>query len=224
MLIPDDVIDQARDQHPKFNPEQHTNRILKRELSRYQRELVGKMVIARKQDLRVTESVAFPLGVFVDGHTIVSELLLVLGGDVFNDAAGVVRSPLFIVPWTNRFDTIPWPAVTWDGQVIHFLGIEKDWATVASVKLEIVTTPATISDPTVASVLPDLAEQTVTGRLAYFMARRDSEVDPSAFRVDWMQAEKDFLRLQSSKNRSTRARVREVYPHGGSGGGYLRLG
>ena len=224
MILPDSVIDQARDLNPLFTPEIHPKRTLRRELSRYQRQLLAKLLLSRKQDLFVLETISFPLATFEDGHTIASELLHVHGGDVWYDSDGNVKAELSIVPWEHRFGSMPWPAATWDGQVIYFLGVETDWSTVSQIVLRISTTPAAIDDPTVASSLPDYAEEVVVARLAYFMAKRTPEkVDVSIYRVDARDAEADFLRAASAKNRVVKSRVREVYP-GTSAGGYLRSG
>ena len=216
MLVPSSIIDQARDIHPSFTENLHPNNVVRRFLSRWQREIVGRLLIADRHAVRLVETVAFPLPTFEAGHALASEPQYLHGGDVKYGNPDDTRE-LNIVGWERRYDRVPWPAAAVFADTVYFLGIVRDWANVTSVDLFYAPVPSALPDISTASVLPDQAESAAVAAAAQFMGSRipapkGLEAVPLAKLVgDMERAEDKFLTLRSNRARATVGRVKENY-------------
>ena len=143
-----DVVDEARDQHPSFDPQRTTDKQSFRQLARYLRQLVFLTVEKDSSTLLVTtEEVTLPLVDFRAGHALPA-YVYVRGGTLTALGSANRLEAFNIVPYRNRFMPNVYNAGYIHGGTLFFCGDEADWAMVEKVDIDLLVEPTL---PTVTS-------------------------------------------------------------------------
>ena len=171
-----DVLEQAREQRAEWTPETHPNSLLIRYLSRYQRELLGRIMLRNPHAVTATEQIALPLADFDAGETL-PDFQRVLGGTVY--LSGNVTSPTYpltLVPWSQRLEPALRPAAYLEGFTLHLCGREADWAGYDRVDVSYVPLATQLTAMGDVLTVPDVAESAVVEAVAAFLAVRTSDM------------------------------------------------
>lgn len=192
-LVARALLESARDFHPAFDPRQHPDRVLLRQLSAYQRMLAGKALELNRTALVATDVIDMATYDFAVGHPFPSVHALHGGTVTFGDGATVV---LAITAWQNRMERMPRYGCFRQGGVLFLRGVPEEWSGVTSVSLSYAPIPAELTAPADTLALPDYAEPACIAFLAYAMALRspaEMKVPLGAFAEGMQAAEASFL-------------------------------
>ncbi len=215
-FTPQDVIREARDQHPSFDPQRSTDVAAFRQLNRYLRQLTFLTIEKDSSGLASTvEEVTFPLTTFEDGHAL-PPYVYVQGGNLYTLGANDKREAFNIVPWRNRFMPNMHSAGFIHGGVLFFCGDAADWVSVEKVELHLLVEPTLPTALTDAVPLSDGAKWPCVENLAFWMARRQGHyegvrIDVQQFKQDWKEAEREYLVEIAQHSRGEATYVREEW-------------
>lgn len=178
------VIDKARDRHAAFDRKTIPDRMARRFLSDYCRQLQGRVEAIDPGALRVEQVVPMPLGDFDAGFTLSPDVRYV-AEIVAKEPATVANPRTFPVTIINveqrNAPNGPLAAAWLVGNVLHLRSPASLWQNIGSLAVAYVPTPTELTDGTYNIPLPDAAELACVERLAEFMARRgtlDSAAPP----------------------------------------------
>jgi hypothetical protein len=211
-----DVIEEARDQHPSFDPRRTTDRSLLRQLSRYVRQLTFLTVEKDSSALPQTVTqVLFPLADFAAGETIPA-YVYAQGGTLTMAGVNDRSEPFNLVPWRNRYMPNMQSAGFIHGGVLYFCGDAADWVGVEKVELHLVVEPTPFTALSDTVPLPDGAKWPCVEHLAYWMARRQGayegmKIDVRQFKQDWKESESEYLVEIAQHSRGEATYVREEW-------------
>lgn len=211
-----EVIDEARDGHESYTERNVPDKVVRRRLNRYQRELYAAIVDADKQWIASDQTIDLDTYDFADGYSPDPAMMRPLGGEVhFENESRTHR--LKWVPYKNRKNpTVPWPAYYRNGTV-YLCGIEEDWRAVTQVVLHLVAQPTTLSANSDTIDLPDGAIPTMVARAELEMAKRapisaEGERAPVETAMSLFErAESRFLTEMQEKDRVEETYVREEW-------------
>lgn len=213
MFNAEDVLQEAREQHPAFDEFRTPDSVLFRHLNRYTDELYRRVVEKNSTHAVSVLEQALPLDPFEDGIALPAGFIHFLGGHV--SVVNGITTELRIVPYRSRFDPSWYAPVYMVGGVVHLCGTTRDWpdGTIYLHYVPAPALPATGADPV---PLPDSAQHVLINELAYWMGRRNLSEDnvpvPVAdLHAAWKNSEEEFLVWVAQQSRSERALVKEEW-------------
>ncbi len=152
-----DVIEEARDQHPSFEPLRTPDQTCFRQLNRYIRQLYYRAIERDSSLYSTTEEITLPLADFDAGYALPA-FVYYQGGTLIL-AGGIQRDEQFnIVPWANRFSPNVYNAGYILEGVLYLLGDAKDWSNVESINFNYAPEPTLPADEAADVPLPDGAQ------------------------------------------------------------------
>jgi hypothetical protein len=204
-LVADNLIVAARDASPTYDDRRHPDAVLLRALSRYQKELLGRII--RLDPSKAVEyfDQALPLTVFANGIA-VPAYKYPLGAQV-TYSGGTDVCHLTLVQWADNLryshggDESGARACYLLNGILFLCGEAEDWTEFSSLRWRYVAEPAALamSRATVLTLLPDSAEGTLVAYLALKMAQRggaeegEPKPDAASAAADWQVAEDRFF-------------------------------
>jgi len=213
MLTPSDVIDRARDLHPSFTRGNHPPKVLVRELSAWQRELLSKVQRVYPEELRLLEEIALPVDPFGDGHTMPSNTG-VEEGTLYHNETEFPRTRFEILPEVQHVGRAYWPSGFVRGGTLFLNGRESDWTGYDRLEVPYIPAPTEIDLETDTSTLPDAAMAAARFHLAEFMAVRhdgsEPAPDPRYFATRAEGKEEEFLDAMQLRGSGVEGKVRDV--------------
>lgn len=210
------VIEEAREQHPSFDPERTPVQACFRQLNRYIRQLAFRTVEKDSSALPETVvEISFPLVDFDAGETL-DAMVYRQGGTLTMAGANDRKEPFNLVPWRNRFMPNMQSAGFIHGGVLYFCGAAADWLGVEKVELHIVPEPTLPTALTDEVPLPEAAFLPCVEHLAWYMARRQGSyegvrLDVRQFKQDWKETEHEYLVEIAQHSRGEAVYVREEW-------------
>lgn len=214
-LVVGDVIRSARDASPTFDVRQHPDPVLLRALSRYQRELLARIIRLDPSRGVVSLDTALPLADF-DAGIAVAAYKYPLGAEA-TTTGETTAHPVNIVAYRDRMNYRH--AVYLLNGRLYLTGDAEDWVPFASVRFSYVPEPSALAMAmtTVLTLLPDAAEPCLVAYLASLMATRGgapegmSPPDPALHRAQWREAEELFLDEIGRCTQAVTSQVRETF-------------
>lgn len=211
------IIDQARGVHRVFDLTRHPNKVVLQFLSRYAKELHGRIAAVDPDAVREDVVTNLPLADHAAGIALPENRMVV-------EATGVdarnTQYPIDVIPATHRNDRgIRWASAWQIGAVLYLMSPATAWSRITSIAVAIVPTPDSVTTLGSALALPDAAENVLVEQTAAFMARRHAmEADPKAPRLDlsvFMGSAKDaeaaYLKDVVNRLSGQLVRTRDVY-------------
>lgn len=218
------VVNAARDTHPAFDDRRNPDAAVLRFLSRYVRELHGKVAAIDETRLAVEEVVDFPLADFEAGVALPAHRYLAGASARLTSTSASgdpLTVPVEVVPWAHRHDPKLKPASCWIvNGVAYFLGPERSWSNVAEVAFLLVETPSELATLADTLAIPDEAEAACVAACALFMAKRGHkdeklpEIDVNLFIGEAERAERAYLDDVANRNTGVVTRTRDVMSGG----------
>jgi hypothetical protein len=213
-LVVRDLVTAARDEHPTFDDRRHPDPVLLRALSRYNKELLGKII--RLDDSKGVEyfDQALPLAVFDNGIAIPAYKYPF---GLQATALGRTRPhPLDLVSWEES-SQYRHAGYLLNG-ILFLCGRPHDWTSFSSVRFLYVAEPAALAMDlaTVLTAMPDSAEPTLVAYLALKMAQRggagegETRPDPGVFGAQWQAAEDRLLDEMGRNTQAVSSVIRDV--------------
>lgn len=201
----EEAIRAARDQHPHFTRERHTDGMLVRAASRYQRRLHGRLADADPDLLYTEEPISFPLTDHEAGQVIPTAHLRVTGGEVRFPGA-LAPAPLHIQGVKWRYRSRPQWSVEIVNGTMRPMGDAQDWLSVSQVVLRLWPVPTELEARTSEIDLPGDPLDVVAGAMAELMASRLALPGfGNALR------EEDYIDQVTGRRRAKVGTVKEVY-------------
>ena len=192
-LVVGDILTASRDQSPTYDDRRHPDAVLLRALSRYQKELLGRII--RLDPSKAVEyfDQALPLTVFANGIA-VPAYKYPLGAQVTYSGGTEVRH-LELVSWPDNLRHHH--ACYLLNGILFLCGEAEDWTEYSTLRWRYVAEPAALamSRATVLTLMPDSAEGTLVAYLALKMAQRggaeegEPKPDAASAAADWQVAE-----------------------------------
>jgi hypothetical protein len=180
------VIDKARDRHAAFDRKRIPDRMARRFLSDFCRQLHGRIEALNPSALRVDLAVALPLADFDAGIALpagarfIAEIVAKEPDTVANPRSYPVR----LIPVEQRSAPNGPLAAAWQvGNTLYLRSPASLWRYIGSLAVAYVPFPVELADVNAVLPVPDAAELACVERVAEFMARRGS-TDPSAPPID----------------------------------------
>lgn len=182
------VIDKARDRHAAFDRKRVPDRMARRFLSDYVRQLHGKIAAIDPEALRVDLEQALPLvdhdaGIALPANRYVASVV------AWDPATANPRQsyPVVLIN-AEQADArnSPWRAAWTVGSTLFLRGPASAWTNLDSVAIAYIPIPVeltTLDGATGTLPLPDTAELACVEQLAFFMARRGA-MEPNAPPID----------------------------------------
>ncbi len=187
------VDDYMRDLHPALSSSNAPDQLALRALSRFQRDLVREIVVKVPAFLSQQVAVALPLADFdagidlsaliPDGWTDLLDGFFRYSTAVppFRDTRGVFAA------FEQRDMPQPFPAWTFQGNVVYLIGVAEDFAQISQFTLHYTGTPAELTTDQATFVLPDDCKDYFAAALAAFHLKR--LVGNPSFNVDRQTAQ-----------------------------------
>jgi hypothetical protein len=212
-LVAGDVIESARGLHPSFNKLRHPDPLLIRALSRYQRELLARII-------RLDSSLAVA---FFDQALPLADFSAGIAVPPYKYPFGAAA--ISATGKQHHMDLVSWEASKLYHHAAYLLngvlflaGKEHNWTSYATIRFLYVPEPSavTLSLGGTLDALPEAAESVVVSYLGLVMASRGGADDgmakpnPSEFRVDWTQAEQRFFDEIGRHTQAQTSVVRDV--------------
>lgn len=169
-----EIIREARELHPAFDPTRNPSGMLRRALTREHADLWGETMKLEPDAIRdETAPEILPLGNFAAGFTLPDPFVRILGGRVF---AGLDEWPLVFVPQHQRFSPSRFPAAFEQNGIVYLVGSAADWTPYESFSVEFVPeSPTTFATDATLIQLPDHARTPLVWLLGQFMANRTED-------------------------------------------------
>ncbi len=214
-LVAGDLIKSARDEHPTFDDRRHPDPVLLRELSRYQRELLAK-IVAMDPTLAVEYvDTPLPLAVFENGIAIPA-YKYPFGAQVTHVRDGRTH-PVEIVSWESN--TLYRHAVYLLNGILFLCGKAHDWEHFTNIRFLYVPEIAALAMQTTAvlTYLPNAAESTLVSYLAMKMAQRggaadgEPKPDPGVFAAQWQLDEDRLFDELGRRTQAVSSVIRSVF-------------
>ncbi len=180
------VIDKARDRHAAFDRKRVPDRMARRFLSDYARQLAGRVEALDPDALRVEMVTNLPLADFDAGIALPAGVRYI--ADIVAKEPDTVANPrTFPVTLINAAQKNapngPLAAAWQIGNTLYLRSPASNWQYMGSIAVAYVPTPVELADLNAVIGLPDAGELACVERVAEFMARRGS-MDSSAPPVD----------------------------------------
>jgi hypothetical protein len=207
-----EVINQARELHPRFTFDQHPNVVLLNFLSRYQRRVVLRIAEINPDVILATQSITIPLLTFPTQA--INDFHYVNGFDAVYSNGTVCRG--FLVPWSLRSQNHAYPSASIVNGKIHLLGTAAEWAQYATIEVYYVPMAASITGLASNLLLPDTGLDVCVLATGDYMASRtigDPNSDPErrALQAQFKEAEALFLSEIGARKRAHFTSTVEVY-------------
>jgi len=211
----EETIEEARDQHPSFDPQRTPDRILFRQLNRYVRQLYYRAVERDSTLYSTVQNIPLPLADFDAGYTLPA-FAYYQGGTVHTTGSWKRDEPFNIVPWANRYAPNMHSAGYIVEGVLYLCGDAEDWTSAESIDFHYAPEPTLPTDITDDVPLPDGAKWACVSHLAWFMARRQGmyegeRIDTAEFAADWQSAQEEWLIEIAQHSRGEATYVREEW-------------
>lgn len=209
-----DVIENARDQHPAFDPERTPDTVLMRELNRYARTLLFLLLERDSSHYTTETNVPLPLADHDAGITLPAHVLF--QGATLNCSNLDATTELKIIPFRKRHEPgVPYPGYI-HGGTLYLVGNAEDFSQFDSLDYWLVPDPTALTLLTQTIELPDDAQEALAHRLCFFMARRtpiyeQAPMPVREFQAWWKEAEDEFLVEIATHNRTEANYIREVW-------------
>lgn len=168
-----EVIEEARDQHPGFEPERTPDRTVLRFLSSWQRRVFAKIASRAPDAVTSVVTTAMPLADFDAGIPLTAEILHLRGGTVTLEDEQ--ERKLWIVPWESRYLPRVRPAAYLENSVVKLVGPIEAWEYVTSVAIQVVQLPSVLASEKEDLALPDVAREAAVAAVASFLGQRTAD-------------------------------------------------
>lgn len=211
------VIDQARGVHRVFDVTRHPNKVVLQFLSRYAKELHGRVAAIDPEVSREITTATLPLADHAAGIALPENRLVV---EVYGVDGNQLEAPIDLIPATHRNDRgVRWASAWQIGSTLFLMSPASGWQRLASIKVGLVATPSSLTSLASEIALPEAAENVLVEQTAAFMARRHAmENDPKAPKLalsEFMQTAKDaeaaYLKDVTNRLSGQVVRTRDVY-------------
>jgi hypothetical protein len=218
-LVVGDVLNAARDCSPQFDTRRHPDRVLLRFLSRYQRDLVDRLVRLDPSQLVMTEDYSLPLPSF-DAGIAIPAYHYPFGAEVLSAHPGAHPVPIPLVNWADHARNRH--AVYLLSGVLFLCGKVHDWERFVTLRWIYVPEVADLDTSSqgamtqVLTALPDSAEPPLVAFLAMRMAMRggvdsgQTPADPASLGGDWKFEENRFFDAIGRNTQAVSSVMREV--------------
>ena len=214
-LVAADLIRAGRDQHPTFDDRRHPDPVLLRALSRYQRELLARIIALDPSEAVTHLDTALPLADFHAGIA-VPVYKYPFGAEV-TESGAEHSTPVDIVPWRSQADHIF--AVYLVNNVLYLCGEDYNWTGYSNLRFLYVPEPAALilAMTTVLTYLPNAAEPALVAFLAFQMAKRggagegQAKPDVSLFAAEWRAAEERLFDETGRRTQAVVSVIREAF-------------
>lgn len=217
-LVSGSLVDEARDLHPSFDRRNNPDKLILRELERYERELIEKVVAVNEDYLRTTIEETLPpptpnfpawaTGLSLPDHLVLHDAEYQIGTDWYR---------MHIRPMAVEHDPGPMRTAYVAGRTAWLRGVEADWNGVSAVRFHYTAAPSGLPDLNTALTIGDSARTVLVNRLAFTMAKRAVTVPNASppnvaeFRIDWQQAEEAYIVGAGGIRAGHTSQVREVW-------------
>lgn len=220
-ITAEQVIDAARDEHPAFTPQRHTDATLLRQLERYHKRLAGKLSNVNSSVLAVELVIDILTFDFVNGFAFPANLYVLPDGEVEpqNEIDPGDRAKFTLIGQNVRLGTRPVLSGWFIQNQFYLNGDLRNWTGFLRLHLHFTAepvgplVPADNFDP-----FPDEVVDVLVARLAMHMAKR-GHIDPSIPPIDkpiylaeFGDAEQRFLEQQGEKKKARLIKTQDVFP------------
>ena len=218
-LVVGNLITAARDSSSTFDTRRHPDRVVLRFLSRYQRDLVDRLLRLDPSQLVTTEDYSLPLAHF-DAGIAIPAYHYPFGAEVLSSHPGAHPVRINLVNWADH--TRYRHAVYLLSNVLFLCGKAADWDRFATLRwiyvpevADLDTSSADAMSQTL-DALPDSAEPTLVAYLALKMAQRggagpgETPPDPGALGAEWKLEESRFFDVIGRNTQAVTSTIREV--------------
>lgn len=217
-LVAQDLIDAARDLHVAFNDRRHPGGVLLRALSRYQRQLIPRIIQYNPSVLTQVQETSLPLADFDAGVTLPDfKYPAAVEAETLPQESGL-RQPKFqvdLVPWQARFR---WHLGAFiRNNTLYLTGTARDWIGFTKLRFYYVAEVESLTAGTSVLVLPNAAEPCLVAYLAHVMGQRTvgdpqvPEFDATAFLASWQAQEEALLDEMGRHDQATTSVIREAF-------------
>lgn len=217
-LLAGNVIDAARDRHAAFDRQRHPNKMLLRFLSRYARQLHGKLVALDPDAVRVETTANLPLADFDAGIALPANTVYVAEVAASYPAPSTLPPlPIDLIQSDERDAWNRPRAVAWQvGDKLYLGGTADAWTAFGQIAISSVQLPVALVALTDAIALPDAAESACVEAVAEFMAKREAQegndkIALAVFGEDAAKAEGAYLAVVMNNVAGRTFYTKDVY-------------
>lgn len=205
------VILNARDEHPAFTRRSTPDAPLLRFLTRLQQRLLSEISHWKKDAVQEVYEVDLPLVEFDDGEELPAHLL-VHGGTVYFNHASRDPEELHVVQFADRLRRyrFRWGAYV-QVSTLKLLGREQDWSTVDRLEVFYFPEGPELTARDSEFILPGQPLNCLTAAVADFLASRTEGVDVQEYAARAGASEEAYLDQVTGRRRATVSKVREVW-------------
>ena len=219
-LVASAILTAARDLSAAFDSRRHPDRVLLRFLSRYQRDLVDRLVRLDPSQLVSYQDTALPLADFASGITIPA-YHYPMGAEITGGAPNARPHPIPLVSWADH-GRHHHAVYLLDG-VLYLTGRAEWWARFVNLRWMYVPEVADLDTSSAAAPaqvltsLPDSAEPTLVAFLAAKMAQRGgadpgtTAPDPAGLAAEWKMEEDRFFDVVGRNRQAVSSLVGDVF-------------
>lgn len=220
-LVAERVVESARDLHPAFDRKRNPDPVVLRALSRYVRELQGRVAAIDETALAVSTTESLPLATFEDGIALPPNryILSVTAKDERSTDAAPWLNPVTLIPYAHRHDRGQPTAAAWVlGDVLYLRSPESMWKTQTEIGIAYIPVPEDLTSLSDEIPLPDQAENALVTTTALVMAKRGHNdpalpgIEVTAFIRDAERAENEYLHDVANRMTGVRFKTRETWP------------
>jgi hypothetical protein len=212
-LTPGQIIQEARDVHPSFNPRMHPNGTLLRLLSSYQRAIFAKIAQSNPALCASNLFITLPLADFSAGIKLPS-FTYMLPHPTLLTTGNNVREPIDLVNATFQADfEQPRKFAYLQGGNLFLGRRAENYNAYDQLRLQMVLTPRDLVSLSEPLMLPDYGMDTYVGHLVGKMAMR---VTPplALLAAQGESMETDFLAAVGQQKGAEASQTRDVFPGG----------
>lgn len=218
-LVAGVVLDKARDRHASFDRKAFPDRMLRRYLSDYVRQLHGKVNAIDPEALRINYDVALPLVDHEAGIPLPANARLVDEVVAADKSDPTKLTPIDLIPAKSRNDrNAPFAAAWQIGSTLYLRSPASAWSAIGTIGIAYVPLPTELADANAVLALPDAAELACVEAVAKFMAGRGSlntaapPIDIAKFEREAARAEESYLDDAANRGAGQVFLTRDVYP------------
>lgn len=183
----EDVIEEARDEHPAFTESQTPDRPLLRRINRTARRLFQRTLDIEPTLVSATETITVSSFDFSTGHPL-PDYERIIGGDMKQvGEAEPLRDPFKIIPWGQRHRGGARRAGYLRDETLFLQGNSEDWDDIEKIELFYVPVRTELTSESDNPNLPDRAQSPLAMDAAAFMARRGIDGQPLPVYPDMKQ-------------------------------------
>jgi hypothetical protein len=218
-----EIITAARDGHAAFTKHRHPDAGLLRVLSRYKRQLWGRIANVNSSVLAVEDVIDIQTFDFTNGYAFPDHIYVLPDGEVSHpsDRNPSDRSKFTLIGQIVRLRSRPVLSGWFEGGQLFLQGELKDWGQAENLYISYVPQPTVLTavtdnfDPA-----PDTIAPALETYLMHWMSKKGHNdeslppIDRAEFREDWTTAEDRFLLELGERKKARRIATLDLFPGG----------